>query len=216
MAGARPGLVIFDCDGVIVDSEKISARVVAGNLARYGWALDVEEADRLFTGGTMTGTRDIALARGLRLPEDWVDQVYAEMFVELAETPPIAGVGAVLDALDREGLPYCIGSNGPHAKMDVTLGAVGFRARFEGRRFSAREVAAPKPAPDLFLYAAERMGVAPARAVVVGDTINDAKAAHAAGMPCFGYAAATPAASLGEHGATPFAAMDALPGLLGL
>ena len=100
--------------------------------------------------------------------------------------------------------------------MDVTLASAGLIDRFVGRRFSAREVAEPKPAPDLFLYAAAQMGVEPARCVVIGDTRNDAMAARAAGMPCFGYAATTPADAFTLHDAHPFSDMAELPALLGL
>lgn len=216
MSSARPELVIFDCDGVIVDSEPITDQVLAANLTRHGWRISVREVGGLFVGGTMAQIRDAALERGLDLPVDWIDRVYAELFVALEETPAVPGVAAVLDALDAAAIPYCIGSNGPQAKMDVTLRAAGFADRFEGRRFSAREVSAPKPAPDLFLFAAERMGVPAERCVVVGDTLNDAKAARAAGMPCFGFTETTAAEAFRAHGADPFDAMSHLPARLGL
>ena len=208
--------MIFDCDGVIVDSEGVASRIVCESLTRYGWPMDAQQSNPWFVGGTMYKIEEAARARGVPLPEDWVSQTYQELFVALADTPPIDGVGDVLDLLDRRRLPYCIGSNGPQEKMDVTLRSAGFLARFDGRRFSAREVAEPKPAPDLFLYAAERMGAAPASCVVVGDTVNDAMAARAAGMRCFGYARDTAAERFLELDATPFAAMATLPGLLGL
>lgn len=217
MSLARPDLVIFDCDGVLVDSEPITSRVIAHSLSRYGLSISAEEVDRLFTGGTLPRTRDAAQARGAALPEDWVAEAGAEILAALRETPIVEGVADVLDALDAAGVPFCVGSNGRQEKMDVTLAATGLAPRFVGRRFSIDDVAAGKPAPDLFLLAAERMGVAPTRCVVVGDTLNDAKAAAAAGMPCFGYAVATvPAEAFQAHGAHPFASMSALPALLDL
>lgn len=218
--GARPGqlvgLVIFDCDGVIVDSEPIGARVVSANLTRHGWPMTPEAFNELFLGGTILAIHQQARERGLDLADDWPDEVYAEMFAALERTRPIPGIVAVLDALEASGAPYCIGSNGPQAKMDVTLKATGLAPRFEGRRFSAREVALPKPAPDLFLHAAERMGVPVSSCVVVGDSPNDANAARAAGMPCFGFASEISPEIFRSLGARPFTEMAALPALLGL
>ena len=216
MTPARPELVIFDCDGVLVDSEPITARVLAANLTRHGWRVGPEDADRFFTGGTIFGVRDVALENGAALPDDWVDAVYQEIFAALADVPAVDGVEPVLDLLDAAAIPYCIGSNGPHEKMDVTLVGAGIAERFDGRRFSAREVEEPKPAPDLFLFAAEQMGLAPGRCVVVGDTINDAKAARSAGMRCLGYAAHTSPDDFYAHGAEPFSPMSAPPSLLGV
>ncbi|MCI4664725.1 MAG: HAD family phosphatase [Neomegalonema sp.] len=216
MSSARPELVIFDCDGVLVDSEPVAARVIAARLTQAGWPIGADELGHRFKGGTLFGVRDEVVAAGFPLPEDWVEQVYAELFDALVDTPPIPGVEKVLDLLDVAGLPYCIGSNGPHTKMDVTLKSTGLFDRFQGRRFSAREVPAPKPAPDLFLHAASQLNADPTRSVVVGDTQADARAAQAAGMRCFGYAAATPQQDFLSYGATPFGEMAELPALLGL
>lgn len=210
-----PDLVIFDCDGVIVDSEPISAAVIAANLTRYGWPMSAADCDALFRGGTIYLIRDAAQTRGLALPAGWIDDVYAEMFAALAETRPIEGAVAVLDALEARGAAYCLASNGPQEKMAATLRATGLTARFEGRRFSAREVARAKPAPDLFLHAAERMGASPAGSVVIGDSENDANAARAAGIRCYGLTGHVSADRFEELGAIPFAGMSFLPALLG-
>lgn len=180
--------VIFDCDGVLVDSERIAARMIGEALSREGWAMSADEAEARFVGGTMAGIVEQAVARLPNLDgEAFAERAYAEMFAALARVEKISGVDAVLDALDAGGLPYAIGSNGPHEKMDVTLGATGLKPRFEGRIFSARDFARPKPFGDMFLAAAERLGAPPARCLVVGDSKNDALAAEAAGMRFCGY-----------------------------
>ncbi|MEP5153466.1 HAD family phosphatase, partial [Planktotalea sp.] len=166
-----PDMVIFDCDGVIVDSEPITNRVMQASLARHGLALEFDEIMRLFVGGTMQGVMKLAIDMGAKLPDDWLDQIYGEMFVSLAEqVEPIPGIVPVLDALDAVGIPYAIGSNGPHAKMDVTLTRTGLKQRFEGRIHSREDVPNPKPAPDVYLRAAQSLGIAPERCAVIEDS----------------------------------------------
>lgn len=216
MTQTRPELVIFDCDGVLVDTEPTTDRVISASLTRYGWPISPHEVGGLFIGGTITQIYQYGRDRGAALPPGWVEEVYRELYEALEDTRPIEGVVDVLDHLDHCGLPYCIGSNGRHAKMDVSLKSAGLLERFVGRRFTAEDVPNPKPAPDLFLHAAAQMGATPHASVVVGDTSNDARAAQAAGIRCFGYAATTPKERFTEYGATPFASMAELPSLLGL
>ncbi|WP_347312364.1 HAD family hydrolase [Defluviimonas sp. SAOS-178_SWC] len=213
-----PAAVLFDCDGVLVDSEPITDRVIAANLARHGLTLPVHEIGTMFLGGTIAGLGEEARRMGATLPETWVDDIYAELFVVLAEgTPLIPGVPALLDALDGAGIPYAVGSNGPHAKMAVTLGQhPEIHARFVGRIFSRHDVDRPKPAPDLYLHAAKALGAAPESCVVVEDSPTGARAAQAAGMRCYGYAPSGDVARLTAVGARPFRHMDELPTLLGL
>lgn len=211
-----PDLVIFDCDGVLVDSEPVSNRLLVENLARHNLRLSLDQAMALFVGGTMAGVRDKARAMGAVLPEDWVDEIYAETYTRLRQgVDAIPGVACVLDALDAAGVPYCVGSNGSDQKMAITLGGTGLLPRFAGRLFSAHAYGVAKPDPDLFLIAARALGVPPARAVVIEDSATGALAAKRAGMACFGYAPQGGAA-LAEHGAQVFGDMATLPGLLGL
>ena len=112
MTSARPGLAIFDCDGVIVDSEPVASRVVSDSLTRYGWSMDAEAANVWFMGGTIFKIEESARARGVSLPRDWVDEVYAELFEALKDTPPIPGVEAALDALDQAGCPIASARTG--------------------------------------------------------------------------------------------------------
>ncbi|KAB2879632.1 MAG: HAD-IA family hydrolase [Albidovulum sp.] len=214
----RPAAVLFDCDGVLVDSEPITDRVIAANLTRHGLALAATEIHALFLGGTMAGVAEEARRRGAALPPDWVDAVYQEMFAELAKgTPLIPGIPEVLDALDAAAIPYAVGSNGPHRKMQITLGQhPALHGRLHGRIFSRHDVARPKPAPDLYLHAAAALNAPPAACVVVEDSATGVRAARAAGMACLGYAPQGDGARLAAEGARPFRRMDDLPALLGL
>lgn len=213
-----PDLIIFDCDGVVVDSEPATHLLLRDELAHYGLDMSVEDATRRFIGGTMRGVAEKARALGAALPEDWVNQFYARLYERLAEgTGLIPGIVDIFDRLDAARLPYCIASNGRLAKMGITLGQhPEVLARLSGRLFSAEQVAAPKPAPDLFLYAAQSLGHAPSACVVIEDSATGARAARAAGMRCMGYAPHGDGAHLVAEGATPFHAMQDLPDLLQL
>lgn len=213
----RPELVIFDCDGVLVDSETVSNRVLAANLARHGLPLTVERCMDLFVGGTMAGVADIARQMGADLPDTWVEEVYAETYDALRRgVDVIAGIPALLDRLDAEAIPYAVASNGSDDKMRITLGQNGLWDRFHGRRFSAHALGVAKPDPGLFLAAATQFGVAPSRAVVVEDSATGVTAASRAGMRCLGYAAHGDGATLKAAGAEVFDSMSDVPGLLGL
>lgn len=215
MSAALPGLVIFDCDGVLVDSEAIANRVFARMLAGLGLTLDDAQMDELFLGRTMAQCLALVVERlGRPLPEDFEAEHDRRLFDALAaELAPVPGVVQVLDGL---ALPSCVASNGGPDKMRFSLDRVGLLPRFEGRLFSAAHVARGKPAPDLFLHAARRMGVAPAACVVVEDSPIGVAAGVAAGMHVLGFAARSPAARLREAGAhRVFTAMDDLLPLLG-
>ena len=207
-------LVIFDCDGVLVDSERIAVRVEAEFLAELGWPLSQAEIVERFMGRTTEHMDEAIEAQlGSRLPGDWRDQFqrrYREAFA--AELVPVDGV---LDALDQIAVPTCVASSGSHDKLRFTLGHTGLYERFEGRIFSGYEVANGKPAPDLFLHAAARMGAGPARCAVVEDSLYGVLAARAAGMRVFGYAGGlTPADRLEGEATVVFEDMRELPRLL--
>lgn len=214
----KPEAVIFDCDGVIVDSEMMTFDLLIQDLAAHGLVVSRAEMERDYIGGTMADVARRAQAAGARLPEDWVSTFYARLYAHLASgTPLVSDVLQVLDALDAAGLPYAIGSNGSDEKMQVTLGQHrGLIQRFRGHLYSGQTLGAPKPAPDLYLHAAAQLGVSPAQCIVIEDSPTGARAARAAGMRCFGYAAHTPAERLANEGAIPFRSMTDLPALLGL
>ena len=207
-------LVIFDCDGVLVDSERIAVRVEAELLAELGWPLSQAEIVERCMGRTSEYMDEAIEAQlGSRLPGDWRDQFqrrYREAFA--AELVPVDGV---LDALDQIAVPTCVASSGSHDKLRFTLGHTGLYERFEGRIFSGYEVANGKPAPDLFLHAAARMGAGPARCAVVEDSLYGVLAARAAGMRVIGYAGGlTPADRLEGEATVVFEDMRELPRLL--
>lgn len=191
------GLVIFDNDGVLVDSERLANGILAELLTEAGLPYTFEETVRDFMGGSMASMRQQAEARlGRPLPADLEDRYHQRLFDGFAHLQAIEGVEAVLDHLQARGITYCLASSGTHRRIRTALTAVGFLARFEGRIFSAEDVAHGKPAPDLFLHAAASMGVKPADCVVVEDSPLGVAAANAAGMKVFGYAGMTDPAKL--------------------
>jgi beta-phosphoglucomutase-like phosphatase (HAD superfamily) len=213
----RPELVIFDCDGVLVDSETVSNVVLAENLTRHGLPMTPDRCMDLFVGGTMAAVGDTARKMGADLPADWIDEIYAEIYAALrAGVDVIAGIPDLLDRLDVAGIPYAVGSNGSAEKMEITLGQTGLKPRFGNAIFSAHTLGVAKPDPGLYLAAAAHHGIAPARAVVVEDSATGATAAVRAGMRCLGYAPHDDGERLRAAGAEIFDSMFAVPGLIGL
>lgn len=213
----KPNLVIFDCDGVLVDSEGIFNVILARSLSAHGLPITPAECMALFVGGTMSNVKSIAEQRGAKLGPDWIDQVYEESYAEFRKGVAIIdGITELLDMLDANGISYCIGSNGRMAKMDITLGQNGLLDRFQGRIFSAYEVGIAKPDPGLFLHAAQKMGVNPARAIVIEDSLNGVTAANRAGIKCYGYAHEGDGSALAAQNATVIRSMRELPTLLDL
>ncbi len=202
---SRPyDLVIFDCDGVLVDSERIANREFALLLKEIGLDFTLPQMFETFVGNTMARCVEIITDRlGHAPPANLLDRYHAMIRVALErEIEPVAGVVELLDALDAAGIPYAVASNGEHSKMQTTLGATGLLARFEGCRFSATDVARAKPAPDVFLHAAKVMGVSPTRCVVIEDSPLGVQGACAAGMMVIGYADLMPAERLRGAGAS--------------
>jgi HAD superfamily hydrolase (TIGR01509 family) len=207
-------LVIFDCDGVLVDSERLAVRVEAAVLAELGWPLGQAEVIERFMGRSQAFMAQAILDRlGGRLPGDWQDRLdrrYRTAFD--AELTPVDGI---VEALDRIATPTCVASSGSHEMLRHTLGLTGLYQRFEGRIFSASEVAEGKPAPDLFLHAAARLGAEPAACAVVEDSRYGVEAARAAGMRAFGYTGGlTPPDRLAGPRTVLFDDMRRLPELL--
>ncbi len=222
--GMRYGLVIFDNDGVLVDSEPVSNRILADYLTELGHPTTYEDSLRDYMGGAMHRIHEVLLERsGKRLPAGFDESFHARVFEEFRRSlEPVVGVGEVLEKLDADGVPYCVGSSGSHERIRVALTKTGLWERFAGagggagaRIFSSQDVGRGKPAPDLFLYAAQEMGVAPERCAVVEDSPLGVRAAVAAGMDVYGFTAMTSAEKLAEAGATAlFAQMAELPALL--
>ncbi|NOL42281.1 HAD family phosphatase [Kribbella sandramycini] len=207
-------MVIFDNDGVLVDSERLANTILAELLTEAGLPYTFDEAVRDFMGGSMKSMRENAEAQlGRPLPADLEDRYHQRLFDGFAHLQAIEGVEDVLDQLDAAGTPYCLASSGTHRRIRTALTAVGFLDRFAGRIFSAEDVAHGKPAPDLFLHAAASQGVPPADCVVVEDSPLGVAAANAAGMTVFGYAGMTDPAKLATAREV-FHKMSSLPGLI--
>lgn len=212
----RPDLVIFDCDGVLVDTERLAIRLEVQLLAELGWELTEAEIVERFVGisdGAMQ--RAIVEHTGRPLPPGWDEAVrprYREAYA--AELTAVPGVVEVLDSLDAAGIATCVASSGTHELMAFTLGLTGLDHRFAGRIFSATEVEHGKPAPDLFLHAAARMGADASRCAVIEDSRPGVAAGVAAGMRVLAYGGGvTPPERLEREGAEVFLQMGDLPAL---
>ncbi|MFJ9708450.1 HAD family hydrolase [Streptomyces sp. NPDC101234] len=197
----RYDLVIFDNDGVLVDSEPISNRLLAAYLTELGLPTSYEDSMRDYMGSAMHRVHELVQERtGKRLPDDFDDVFHARVFAAFErELKPVAGAAEVLERLAADGVPYCVASSGSHERIRVGHRTTGLDRWFdESRVFSSQDVGRGKPAPDLFLYAAERMGVAPGRCAVVEDSPLGVQAAVAAGMDVYGFTAMTPADRLSD------------------
>lgn len=217
---APPALVIFDCDGVLVDTESLANQRLSELLAGHGLTLSMPECRKRFMGRTMTSVRDMVLAEdGIDLGADFADRWLAELpstFSNGVEAiPHVRELILYLNAIDT---PYCVASSAKVEKMHMTLGATGLLPLVENVLFSAWMVERGKPAPDLFLHAAATLGFKPERCAVIEDSVTGAEAGRAAGMRVFGYAAdpLTDGKGLAEAGAQVFDDMRALPALMGL
>ncbi len=209
-------LVILDCDGVLVDTERLANQVFAELVTTAGLPTTYDESIERYMGRSMTTALALVeAALGSPIPRGFVEAYDERIYRAFdASGSPVDGVVGALDMIDALGMATCVASSGSHEKMGRTLGRTGLLARFEGRIFSATEVSRGKPFPDLFLYAAERMGFIPDECVVVEDSPAGVEAAVAAGMQALGYAGMIEAGRLSAAGATTFTAMAQLPGLV--
>ena len=214
MSKEKFGLVIFDCDGVLVDSELITNRVFAQMLNEMGIAVTLDDMFEQFVGRSMPQCLEIITKKlGRPVPQQFVAEYQtrsaAALRSELKAVPDIETVLATMR------IPYCVASSGTHEKMQTTLGITGLLPQFRGKMYSVTEVAQSKPFPDVFLYAASQQGVVPAACAVIEDTPTGVRAGVAAGMTVFGYCALTPKHRLIEAGAHhTFERMRDLPGLI--
>jgi HAD superfamily hydrolase (TIGR01509 family) len=209
-------LVIFDCDGVLVDSEPVANRVVAEELTRLGWVMTTEECQLRFLGLNLT--RMVPLIEAelcCPLPPDWELHMEERLVTVLAEEVELMpGAATALAETTRLGLPWRIASNSSHAELRAKFGRNGLGDVVAGRLHSHHDVALGKPAPDLFLAAAAAEGVPPESCVVIEDSVPGARAAMAAGMTCLGFCPDDDGAHLLAEGAAPFHSLHDLPALL--
>ncbi|WP_035802739.1 HAD family hydrolase [Kitasatospora mediocidica] len=198
-------LVIFDNDGVLVDSEPISNRVLAEYLTELGYPTTQADSYRDFMGCAAHTVHDVIAERyGAALPAGFDEDFHARVFAAFAtELTPVAGAGELLKTLGAHAVPYCLASSAHHSWIRTALDLTALRGYLpEQRIFSAQDVGVGKPAPDLFLHAARTLGVDPGRCLVIEDSRNGVLAARAAGMDVYGYAALTDPARLTAAGAT--------------
>ena len=206
-------LIIFDCDGVLVDSEPISNRVLADLLTEIGLHTTFSQSIEMFLGRSWEDTLKIIARRLGKEPPEGLYETYTERLFQTfdSELKPVSGIECVLNQLP---FPMCVASSGPHEKIQKTLSLTGLLRFFEGNVFSSSDVKKGKPAPDLFLYACERMGSTPDSSIVVEDAIPGVKAAVSAGMRVLGYAPSNNGPILQSNGASTFSDMRELPKLL--
>lgn len=206
------GLVIFDCDGVLVDSERLNVRTEAGLLADLGWPLTEDEVIERFVGRSAAHMH-AEIERRLGRPVDWAAEVEAPCRAVLARE--LEAVDGIIEALDAIDVPTCVASSGSHDAITFSLGRTGLWQRFAGRIFSVDDVARGKPAPDVFLLAADAMGVPADRCVVVEDSASGVAAGLAAGMAVVAFAGGvTPAQRLRGDGVTVIHDMRTLPDVI--
>lgn len=205
MTRAAPDLVIFDFDGVLIDSEAIALAELAGLMTDLGVAIDIAGARDLFLGNTIATAADWAAERGAGMRGDaFAEAWYARLFARYeAELRPMPGAEALLAALGAAGIPFCIATGGSVRRLAFALTLTGLGRFFpDGRAHSADAVPRGKPAPDLFLHAAARHGVAPDRCLVIEDAPAGVIGARAAGMPVEGFVGGSHLRDLREdHGA---------------
>ena len=179
-------LVIFDCDGVLVDSEVISCHAHAQTLTRHGYPITFDQVlDRFLGRSSRQANLEVEAELGRSLPDDFHLQLQDELFRTFATT--LEAVPHIDDALDAIALPVCVASSGSQERMRVSLGRTGLYDRFAPNIFSATQVRNGKPAPDLFLFAATQMQTAPARCLAIEDSVAGISAALAAGMTVLGF-----------------------------
>jgi beta-phosphoglucomutase-like phosphatase (HAD superfamily) len=213
-------LVIFDCDGVLIDSEALCNRIVAEILTADGWPLSAEECEHRFIGMSFYAMRPVIEDRlGRSLGDDWVDRVVTVVTDAMArEVKPVSGARDALEATTALGLKWRIASNSSQIELAAKFGRAGWMDIVAGRLHSAVDVialgGAGKPAPDVFLAAAAAEQIIPARCLVIEDSVTGVTAARAAGMDCLGFAPHGDAAQLRGAGAVPFSSMHDLPSLL--
>jgi len=201
-----PKLIIFDCDGVLVDSELISNQFLLQELAGFGLHLTMADCDALFVGGTMQNVATTARGMGADLPCDWVDSFYLGLYEHLKTgVPLVVGISDILARIDALEIAHCVVSNGSEEKMQITLGQNGLWPH-----------GTAKPDPELLLIAARYFGVAPADCTVIEDSVSGCTGAANAGMPCIGFAERSDPEKLAATGATVIRSMAELPRLLGL
>jgi HAD superfamily hydrolase (TIGR01509 family) len=204
--------LIFDCDGVLIDSEYLASRVEAELIRELGLTLDVEQVHDLFLGKTVDGVLDAIAARtGTRPSTAWVyNWAFATAHAFVRELKSMDGVGVAVETLRRRGHPMAVASQSPLARVQMSLHVAGLAGQFGDHIYVTTMVARPKPAPDIYLLAARKLGVAPADCIVVEDSPAGAAAALGAGMRVIGFAPGKTIDAMRASGAQVIRSMDEL------
>jgi HAD superfamily hydrolase (TIGR01509 family) len=182
----KPKLIIFDCDGVLVDSETITNQILVDYINEFGTDLSLESALELFRGGALADCISyVDTTYGIKLPEEFSTNFRQRMKVAFEkELTAVEGIKELLNSLDQA---VCVASNGPLEKMETTLKVTGLKKYFGENIYSAYQINKWKPEPDLFLHAANKMGVSPEDSVVIEDSPRGVEAARLAGMRVYGF-----------------------------
>jgi HAD superfamily hydrolase (TIGR01509 family) len=203
-----PELIIFDCDGVLIDSEAVASSVISQNLTKLGWPLTTEQSMDLFLGMSIQDMQPMIERRmGRKLPETWRLDLAAEIVMALGtEAKIIPGAREVLEGVNVLGIPWRVASNSSDEEMAVKFDRTGLTALTAGRTHSAGTVIAqggrPKPAPDVFLAAANAANISPVNCIVIEDSTLGVTGAVAAGMTCYGFSPHNDGAHLTAAGAS--------------
>lgn len=213
-ARGRFELVIFDNDGVVVDSEPLATLAMSATLEALGHRVSADDIEERLKGGTLSRTRQVLEELLGPLPASFEEDYSARLYSLMSQhLQPVPGIERVLDALEQAGVPYCLASSGRRKRVRFALEMAGLAGRFDERYWGAEDVAHGKPAPDLFLLAASKMQKLARSCVVIEDSELGVQAARAAGMAVLGFAARTPAERLAGADAI-FKDMGELPALL--
>jgi len=182
-------LVIFDCDGVLVDSEIIANEQLKKALADCGLALSLDQVVAAFVGLSMAAVvKKAETMLGRALPDDFLAHLQEKTFAAFAQSlKPVPGIEALLQHITALPQKICVASSGSFEKMEFTLGLTGLKHFFDGHIFSSSQVARGKPYPDIYLYAAKQMDCDPAQCLVIEDSLPGVKGAVAAGMEVLAY-----------------------------
>jgi len=210
-----PKCIIFDCDGTLVDSEEVTNEIIAEMAGELGVKMTGEEATAIFGGKTLDAVlykmRELS---GKEIPDDWLPRLIKKVSESWkTELNPVNGVRELLENLN---ISICVASNGEPIHVNQSLEMTGLRGFFDGNIFCASDVGVPKPAPDLFLYAAKKMGFKPEQCIVIEDSISGVMAANRAKIKVYGLVKMCSAEELENAGAIPFTNMRNLPALLGI
>lgn len=217
MTEPRLPALIFDCDGVLVDSEYLASRVESELIRELGLTLDVEQVHDLFLGKTVDGVLDAIAARtGQRPSSAWAyNWAFATAHAFVRELKAVDGVGVAVEELRRRGHRMAVASQSPLARVRLSLQVAGLAGQFGEHIYVTSMVARPKPAPDIYLLAAQRLDAAPADCIVIEDSPAGAAAALTAGMRVLGYAPGPTVAAMQTSGVQVIRSMHELIAAIG-